>query len=365
MSSAVGVTKLEAALRDVKSMFPGTILGTFLFGSFTLLLALSVHILRQRGLRTRAYAVMLTLVVLMYALAATSWAILVSSILQVVGLPEVYAMQNAAPLIIKDKTLQWCLGLNVFMSDIIVAWRTWSLWSTSNRGRWIGLIGCLLLFGTAAAGCVDLAMFSFRTIIPEKQYASTELGYDNEPSIVYANFSGELGVIFSAILNVSCVLLAAVKTWQLERIQKPIGRRLTENRVGMILLLLVSCELAYCVFWVYWIVAGIYETQKVDSDTINLTFLIANNTAAAQITGIYPTFVVVCVSLQKHDEEDNVPSIVWQPHARTASLPLAFDMNVVRPPAEALTIPLELIRCSRTSLYSETLGEGVTRESRS
>ena len=49
----------------------------------------------------------------MYTLAAISWAILVSALLQVVEHHREYAFQDAGALIMKDKTLQWCLGLNV------------------------------------------------------------------------------------------------------------------------------------------------------------------------------------------------------------------------------------------------------------
>ncbi|KZV69985.1 hypothetical protein PENSPDRAFT_752909 [Peniophora sp. CONT] len=351
MPSHIQVTRLETALKDARSVSPAVILGSFLFGGFTLLLAFSAHILKHKGLRTRAYAVMLTLVILMYALAATSWAIIVSSLLRAVGDPQDYALQASSSLIIRDKTLQWCLGLNIFMSDIIVAWRTWSLWSDSRKARWLGVAACLLLLAIAAFGAADLGEYSLQTIIPDEQNAGA-LGYDNELSIVYANFCGDVGVVFSAVLNVSCVLLTAIKTRHLKRLQRTIGRRLSENRVGLILILLVSCEMAYCVFWVYWVVIS-FRNIGPDIPNLNLTLLICNNTAAVQVNGIFPTLVIVCVALQQTSNAGiyNVPSPV--PHR--APSPFTFATSLISPPADVLMVPLE--RCQQSGLSSEISGE--------
>ena len=61
-------------------------------------------------------------------------------------------------------------------------------------------------------GAVDLGMYSSRTIIPDEQNAGA-LGYENQPSIVYSSFCGEVAVLLSVTLNVSCVVLTAIKTW--------------------------------------------------------------------------------------------------------------------------------------------------------
>ena len=118
------------------------------------------------------------------------------------------------------------------------------------------------------AGATDLGMFSLTTIIPDEQYVSPHT-YDDVPSIVYSNVSGDIAVIFSAILNISCLALITVKTRygllaptgtasihkltvfrQLKLLVTPVRRRLSDTHVGAILLLLISCELVYCVFWV-------------------------------------------------------------------------------------------------------------------
>ena len=63
-----------------------------------------------------------------------------------------------------------------------------------------------------AFGAADLGMYSLRTIIPNEQDAGA-LGYENQPSIVYSSFCGEVAVLLSVTLNVSCVALTAIKTW--------------------------------------------------------------------------------------------------------------------------------------------------------
>ncbi|VDC02693.1 unnamed protein product [Peniophora sp. CBMAI 1063] len=304
--SSIHTIQLKTALKDAREALPAVILGSYLFGVFTLLVAFSIHILRRKGIRTRAYAAMLILIVLMYLLAATSWAILASVLLRVVEDPQEYAHQEASALIIKDKTLQWCLGLNIFMSDIILAWRTWSLWSDSRKRTWIGGIAIILLFATAVAGTADLGIYSLHTVIPDQQNDGA-LGYDNVPSVLYANFSGDISVVFSAILNVLCVLFTATKIQQLKILQRSIDRRLSNNRIGRILFLLVSCELVYCIFWIYWVAISFRDIGS-DIPDLNVTLLMCNNTVAVQINGIMPTFVIVCVSLQQVNAHDEMPS---------------------------------------------------------
>ncbi|VDC00111.1 unnamed protein product [Peniophora sp. CBMAI 1063] len=331
-------THLAVALQDARSVLPAMIIGAFLFGIYTLLLVLSIYIMKRKGLRYRSYAIMLAHIVLMYALAATSWAILVSSLLRVIESPQEYALVDARSLGMKDKTVQWCLGLNIFMSDIILTWRTLSLWSDARytrTGRWVTWTACLLLLSTAVSGSVDEMLFSLQTTIPMQQYTGT-LGYDNEPSEIYVNFGGKLSVILSAVLNVVCVLLTIVKTRQLEKLQKPIGRRLSENRVGLILLLLVSCGLAYCVFWVYWVTVGLWNVEP----DLHLTLLICNNTVAVQIIGIYPSLVIVCVSVQQINGVD--PAVTAPSFAqRQAASPFTFATSLIQPPANVLTTSSE------------------------
>ena len=65
----------------------------------------------------------------------------------------------------------------------------------------------------AVCGAFDAAVdLKFGAVDPAYP-ADGHLGFYNTPSPLYATFSGKLGTIFSAVLNVWCVLFAVIKSW--------------------------------------------------------------------------------------------------------------------------------------------------------
>lgn len=132
---------------------------------------------RQKGLRSTSYAVLLSLVVYMFAQATTYWVIIVVSLLQAVEDPERYALLDVTSLGVRNKILLWCLSGNVScrlrselaqndglyqltLSDLIVTWRSWTLWSDSPRKRWIRGVPCILLLGTIGVFSAAVILFA-------------------------------------------------------------------------------------------------------------------------------------------------------------------------------------------------------------
>ena len=96
--------------------------------------------------------------------------------------------------------------------------------------RYIRAISCLLVSGvvgeghifdyhdralnyrTSVSGLADFIQDSMVTV-DRSAPADGRGGYYNEPSPLYASAAGEVAALFSAVLNVWCVLLAFVKLW--------------------------------------------------------------------------------------------------------------------------------------------------------
>ncbi|KZV69986.1 hypothetical protein PENSPDRAFT_752910 [Peniophora sp. CONT] len=300
--------QLEAALHDAQSALPGVILGSLLLGVFTLLIAFSAYILKHKGLRKRPYAVMLFAVVHMYTCALIFWAVTVYSLLQAVMDPDRYAILDAKSAGARSRVLLVCLGLNFWFSDFIVVWRIWALWADSRKMWCIRAVSCTLVLGVVVAGLADFIQDLMVTVDRSYPTAGQAGSYFNEPSPLYASFAGVVAAFFSAVLNVWCVALAFVKLWQIKRLQAIIGHRLRDSRPGKLLIILCFSGLAYCIFWVYWVVASAVN----GGPGLNQTLLLCNSAAAVQINGIYPTFVITSLSLQQANNADEqvLPTIL-------------------------------------------------------
>ncbi|KZV71622.1 hypothetical protein PENSPDRAFT_733995 [Peniophora sp. CONT] len=244
---------------------------------------------------------MFAVVMLMYALATTFWAVSVSSVIQAVGDPQRYALLDAHAISRKSQVLLVCQGLNFWLSDIIVSWRTWILWKDRPGARRVaGGVPCVLFICVVVCGLVDFAFDVKLDDVAPSHPAAGQLGYYNAPSPLYVSFSGKLSTVLSAALNVWCVMLAAIKSWQFRKLQKLAGRRPNSTRGEMVLALLALCGAIYCVFWIYWVTVSIRNLGP----NLNATLLLSNNAAAVQINGIYPTFVIVSTSLQQVNTGD-------------------------------------------------------------
>ncbi|VDC02694.1 unnamed protein product [Peniophora sp. CBMAI 1063] len=293
-------SKLEAALHDAQSALPGVIVGSLLLGVFTLLIAFSAYILKHKGLRKRPYAIMLFAVVHMYSCALIYWAVTVYSLLQAVVDPEGYALLDAYSAGVRSRVTLACLGLNFWFSDFIVVWRIWALWADSRKMWCIRALSCTLVLGVVVGGLTDF--IQDLTITVDLSYPTDGQGrYYNEPSPFYASAAGEVAALFSGVLNIWCVALAFVKLWQIRCLQAIIGHHVRDSRAGRLLIILCFSGLAYCAFWVYWVVTSAIN----QGPGLNQTLLLCNNAAAVQINGIYPTFVITSLSLQQANTTDD------------------------------------------------------------
>ncbi|KAF9255078.1 hypothetical protein L218DRAFT_1008953 [Marasmius fiardii PR-910] len=167
------------------------------------------------------------------------------------------------------------MRLNFLLGDVIVVWRTWVVWSNSLKARLL-LAFCML--ATIGTGIGNGAI----TILDFIRNASRS----NAFSLILT--------IPPLVTNIVATLLIGLQVWNYRKHIKLIlteERSRTSTRVEHVLVILIESGVFYCAVWVLILLAGLDVMTP------------ANNTLidgiAVSLTGMYPTFIVIMVSLNK------------------------------------------------------------------
>ncbi|KAL1747129.1 hypothetical protein HDZ31DRAFT_61573 [Schizophyllum fasciatum] len=156
--------------------------------------------------------------------------------------------------------------LNYIISDAIVVWRAWILWPGNRVVQ--GILVCAMIYSVVAVIANGiLARFFVESPVPHIIVRSAML-----------------------VTNVLATVLVGIKLWIYRRQVNASMKVLSgSSRLGGILTLLLESGLAYSAVWIL----EISPLNKVEAYSMNfgaLTFVIA---------GIYPTFIVLVVTLQQ------------------------------------------------------------------
>ncbi|KAI0035846.1 hypothetical protein K488DRAFT_82606 [Vararia minispora EC-137] len=286
---------LQLALQDLDLTVVSILVGSILLGVYILLYASSTFILVRRGLCNPQYAVLFLVTSVMFACSATYWAICVSAFVLTIHDPS---PETLAPIWYTRwpvRVMTFCLGLNFWLSDTIVLWRTAVLWRESYLVRRIcyALVVLTILFAVVDISVMD----HFVPKIPFKPVPSTS-----------TNLFGIIAVFLSLAANVWGTALVSIKTWQLRKLMKEHGNT-TRFSTWKILYLLVECGALYCVGWVsalhnalspprlsIFVQAFFLATVFVKGQS---PIVYIADIATVQMTGIYPTFIIDMVCLQQ------------------------------------------------------------------
>ncbi|KAI4518943.1 hypothetical protein K525DRAFT_272181 [Schizophyllum commune Loenen D] len=173
-------------------------------------------------------------------------------------------------------TSQLCIRFNFLASDVIVVWRAWVLWQDCPLAK--GAL-TLCMVGSILVVIVDYIWeASIRKPIP----AAYSL-------MVW------VPVLFT---NVVATIFVAFKYWHYRRdLKDVIGLRRKSTRVERLLALLLESGLAYCFIVLLMLALTVesdFHPDKLDPSAIN-----SLTTAYHIIAGIYPTFIVLIVSIQR------------------------------------------------------------------
>lgn len=311
--------------------------GALFYGLYLALFALSTYFLCRRGLfHSRVLMVLWSATIIMFAtstsyiglgLASTVYRIWV--LLNSGGLA---VSSPSSPLVTRILNAQMYLPIiNFIVSDAIVIWRAWVLWERR--------VIVLLLPAIFFAGTIISAIISAVHDVDVKVSVSSNPDY----RVVVL---GKI-VVWSLTIatNILATLLVAWKAWQHRRvIKKNLGKETRRTRVEKILALLIESGFLYCIIWILFIAAN-FEVFGDVGRQIMMSIMV-------QITGIYPTLVVVLVSLQRTSLDETTNELLSRPHFATFgthSVMTTTDSSTLSPSPDRLMSPLETLFAHETS----------------
>ncbi|KAI0319991.1 hypothetical protein OF83DRAFT_1107373 [Amylostereum chailletii] len=215
---------------------------------------------------------MLAATSIMYLAAAAHWALDIFTIMKQIQDPAGY---TNIPV---RTTYAWSLVnaivtfTNFWYSDVIVIWRACILWRWDRR---IIAISALLLFATIVLANLNVAFYRA----------------SREDSIFEVDVFGFFGLLMSLVANLWATCLIGIRAWQHRRSTREHlsdGNRTTA--VQSIMALLVESGILYCVIWAMFIISKVASLGNISHFLVD---------AVPQLTGIYPTVIIVLVCFQK------------------------------------------------------------------
>ncbi|KAI5834206.1 hypothetical protein K523DRAFT_348264 [Schizophyllum commune Tattone D] len=166
------------------------------------------------------------------------------------------------------------LRVNFLISDTVVVWRAWVLFPDSRKIRFL-LAACL--FGTHGATISNTVVIVLR-----------RLGEIEPPSDVFSLVL----TIPLLVTNLTATALMTYKTWTYrDYVIRNFRRKRTKSRAEITLLILVESGFAYCAVWV------IVMAASLGAFTGTQTSILLE--ALCSICGLYPTFIIIMVGLQR------------------------------------------------------------------
>lgn len=265
---------------------------TLLEGIFMVLITFSTYIICQRGFNSRANLAMLIATLVMFASSTASWALGFTVIIKLIEnellvdpdqpLESKYAMVNQS-VFGMNISLPYLALVNYLIGDAIVVWRAWVLWRNSPKVMAVPIV----LWTCSVVASVLFGVFQIISISVPTHRMGIMTGYSQLTSWA-----------FELATNIVATSLIGYKTWTYRRFirQNIIGKN-RKTSIQKILAILVESGTLYCFVWIALIVCGtvpISGVRAVDTGASADLFL----SVSSHIAGIYPTIIVVLVSMQ-------------------------------------------------------------------
>ncbi|ETW82729.1 hypothetical protein HETIRDRAFT_426287 [Heterobasidion irregulare TC 32-1] len=198
--------------------------------------------------------------------------------------------------------LSFLLLPDYLLSDVIVLWRVWIMWERNVKAV---IFPLLLALASAVSGAIAASEGILSGWI-------TDFTRMYGPS--WVNIS--LLVTYASVLatNITTTVLIGVKLWQHRQLIKAHLRSGTyKNRVGNVFALLIESSIIYCIIWIVFIAVRIsdgVELTDIDWYTVLSAIMV-------QISGIYPTAIIVLAALQNTAWDMSVGKEISQHATRT------------------------------------------------
>ncbi|KAL1712644.1 hypothetical protein EV715DRAFT_213331, partial [Schizophyllum commune] len=243
---------------------------------------------RKRSRASRVLSASVALLLLSSTLGVITYVILLSLLLRIgVGAsPSRYLAHISKLDIVHAVTAR----LNYIISDAIVVWRAWILWPNSRIAQ--GLL-LLCMAYSAVAVIVNGALQANMSDSPVPHtIARSAMLVTNAVATVLVGI--KLWCVFVVYFLVLCLrkmfILTHARRLYRRNVRASMKLMTGGGQVGGILVLLVESGVVYCVVWIL----------EMSSITHNVDYLMNFGALTFVLAGIYPTFVVLVVTLQQH-----------------------------------------------------------------
>ncbi|KAJ7595462.1 hypothetical protein C8J56DRAFT_922369 [Mycena floridula] len=268
-------------------------------GIYTAMTTVALYALCTRRLRLAARRILISATIIMFLCSTAS--VIESLASTLVQLPELGldAAENI-PIILTNLAISTdCLiRINYLISDAIVVWRAWVLWSD----KWqVHVLLSLCWIGSFVGASIDFA-FSTRFFLGDDRFIP--LG----PRTL-------LLTLPLLLTNVVSTSLIAYKAWQYRR-QIKSNLNLADNKrtkLEKILMLLTESGIIYCLIWVMNVFLG---ANELDETTFAYNII---TSIVPEITATYPVLIILLVALEKTNLEATLTTPSFSQDIRFAS----------------------------------------------
>ncbi|KAJ7885016.1 hypothetical protein B0H13DRAFT_2666910 [Mycena leptocephala] len=271
---------------------------TVLYAIFTVLICMSSYILITRGLRSRSSKIMLAVTLVLYALSTWDWAIdiqLLRDDLKVflpadlIQPPPDHTRRlkvNTALHISQSITN----NISTMLSDVVVCWRVYVVYGRDKRVLWMaGALLTALACGLLLCNMTQIGL-GFPSVSHLHLLAPAELIIDI------------VTLIFSALVNIWATGMITYQAWRCRR-EIRYYLKDTSNRTfaESMLVLFAESGTVYTILWILknLIVLPVIEPTEYTDYAVLVMY---------QMTGMYPTLIIILVALKKSHLENQFTS---------------------------------------------------------
>ncbi|THH14167.1 hypothetical protein EW146_g6131, partial [Bondarzewia mesenterica] len=243
----------------------------------------------RKGLRSRANVVLLIATLTMFGVSSAQWgtqfAAVVKQIQGVLTREPDQTLESKYPTV-NETTLklsfvdQYLSSINFLVGDSIVIWRAWVLYDRKRKVMMVPIVPLIIATAT-----------TFLVAGLQSRILSTKV---EDPGDIYNILAGWFQIATYGLeltTNLAATSLIAYKAWKHRKlIKSALGPRKT-TKVEKVLALLTESGILYCFLWVLLI-----GFQFVPSAGFFSNYF---TPSAVHIAGMYPTLIVILVSIDR------------------------------------------------------------------
>ncbi|KAH8831587.1 hypothetical protein DL96DRAFT_1706014 [Flagelloscypha sp. PMI_526] len=315
----IGISLIE----DIYSV----VLETVYWTVNAILFSTAVYILISRGRKNWSTACMLAAVFILFGSCSSIYGLEVGLMLvrykiRLVSHPDWAITERNA--YVKSHFKEFGLGmetlwmLNMIIGDAVVIWRAWILWPGRRIVLLLPLIFLAGTFSFAVLAIWCLAEDSFNSL-------SRVVGSSSRT----CSWAEPIAWAMSLCTNIVATSLIAVKAWQHRQLLKRhFEVQPRKSQAQKALMLLIESGSLYCVLFLLQIV-GFFTFTRTDS---RFYLYGAIEPFGEQLSGIYPTAIIVIVALQQtvhahttYHEHTGGPTIEFAPSPARSNLATTKD----------------------------------------